>query len=415
MENENRNPVYPMAFACYNREQAVRMRSSSGGIFWLLGNCVLEQSGVVFGAKWNERWELIHDEAHSPEELEGFMGSKYVQSNPEDTFLRVREYLDEERLVLFSGTPCQAAGLRCYLGKDYENLIAADVICHGVPSPGVWRKYLQEIKKDRIVTGINFRDKTGGWRNFSLKIDYLSHKAYRKSKYSDMYVRGFLKNIDLRPSCHACRFKEDSRMADITLGDFWGVKRYCPELSDDRGISVVLVWSDRGMRLMECLADKIVKREIPVETVVNTNAAYACSVAHHPERERFFDEFQDSCHVGKLLRKRTGGNLQQRLWRKLHWILEKLHREGQHGNREKPQRKMSGEKPERGAALGSMKLPVLYESEELCCGCTSCQAACPQGAIVMKENREGFLYPWIDEEKCIGCFICMRVCPVRKY
>lgn len=313
MENVNKQSVYPMAFACYNKDRDIRSRSSSGGIFYLLGSHVTEQAGIVFGAKWNENWEVVHDEARDFNGLKAFMGSKYVQSNLGSTFLKVKKYLEEGRQILFSGTPCQVAGLKCFLQKDYENLITVDIICHGVPSPKVWRLYLAEIRKHKAVAGINFRDKTKGWRNFSLKIDYASHIPYRKTRFSDMYLRGFLKNLDLRPSCYECRFKGRKHISDITLGDFWGAEQYYADFSDDAGISLAIIQSDRGKALMDALADKMEKQEIPVEIVEKTNSAYIRSINMHPERKHFFNELVEGRAVGKLICRMTKGSLLQRI------------------------------------------------------------------------------------------------------
>lgn len=318
MADEERREDKPEAYACCHLDSDIRGRSSSGGIFYLLGSWVLEQNGVVFGVQWNENWEAVHGEAHSPEELEAFMGSKYVQSSLGDTFLKVREYLEEGRLVLFSGTPCQAAGLAGFLARDYENLIVADIICHGVPSPKVWRRYLAEIRKNQTVKDIHFRDKTNGWRDFSLKIDYLSGRSYRKRRFADMYLRGFLKNMDLRPSCYACRFKAGKGRSDLTLGDFWGVERYCPDFSDDLGVSAVLVQSERGKMAFAGISDRMKIREIGADAVECTNTAYIRSVARPPERDAFFAELSEAeedgtKQVGRLLRKYTKGTLRQRI------------------------------------------------------------------------------------------------------
>ncbi|MDO5346810.1 MAG: Coenzyme F420 hydrogenase/dehydrogenase, beta subunit C-terminal domain, partial [Lachnospiraceae bacterium] len=420
MEEINKNAAFPVAYACCNRSREERVRSSSGGIFYLLGSQVLEQSGVVFGAKWNDEWELVHGEAHNREELEAFLGSKYVQSDLKDTFLRVRDYLEEGRTVLFSGTPCQTAGLKCFLAKEEKReqllarLITADLICHGVPSPAVWRRYLREIRKNRTVTGINFRDKTRGWRDFSLKIDYLSHTPYCKKRYSDMYLRGFLKNIDLRPSCHSCSFKADRHMADITLGDFWGVEQYCPELSDDTGVSAVLVWSEKGMDLIGRCSGQMVKKTVSAEIIGQTNSAYVRSVAPHPERNQFFKELPEADQVKKLLRKRTKGTLWQRIIGRLlrHPESPKEQTESRiPGSPWKPDPDLTEASRTGGSMQKKNGVPVLYKTAEECCGCTACQASCPKQAIEMKEDREGFLYPWIDDDKCVGCCRCVSICP----
>lgn len=157
------NDFETKAYAVINRDEDVRAQSSSGGVFFPLAQWVIEQGGVVFGAKWNDKWEVVHDYAEDLDGVKSFMRSKYVQSVVGDTLRHAKAFLDEGRWVLYSGTPCQLGGLRAYLGKDYDKLIQVDLICHGVPSPSVWRRYLKECFRNERIVSINFRDKSNGW------------------------------------------------------------------------------------------------------------------------------------------------------------------------------------------------------------------------------------------------------------
>lgn len=199
--------MFPKFYACNNIEEKIRLSSSSGGAFYSLAKAVLSQNGIVFGARFDENWNVIHDCCESVSEIEQFMGSKYVQSKISDMYEKSKKYLLAGRYVLFSGTPCQIYGLKSYLGKDYENLITMDFVCHGVPSPMVWRRYIEERSNSREIKKINFRDKTDGWRRFSLCIQYSDGNEYRKNQHEDIFMKGFLQNIFLRPSCYECRFK----------------------------------------------------------------------------------------------------------------------------------------------------------------------------------------------------------------
>ena len=209
------------AYAVINKDDEVRAQSSSGGVFFPLAKWVIEQGGVVFGARWNDKWEVVHDYAEDLDGVKAFMRSKYVQSVVGDTLRQAKQFLDADRWVLYSGTPCQLGGLRAYLGKEYEKLIQVDLICHGVPSPGVWRGYLKDYFGKEEILEINFRDKREGWINFQTVIKTTTCEVCQK-QMENPYFRGFLTNVYLRNSCYNCRFRQNHRASDITLADYWG-------------------------------------------------------------------------------------------------------------------------------------------------------------------------------------------------
>ena len=221
--------------AVKNRNEDERMASSSGGVFVALAKNVIDQGGVVFGAVFDENWEVKHTYAESMDGVRPMMGSKYVQSRIGDTFRQAERFLKEGRKVLFTGSPCQITALHNYLRKDYPNLLSVDFLCHGVPSPGVWRRYLDEVldrsarraaagkntvlssslKSLPVITGIEFRDKTlHGWQKYSFVVRGASASKADKNSvllsdihYDNPFMKGFLRNVYLRPSCYRCKCK----------------------------------------------------------------------------------------------------------------------------------------------------------------------------------------------------------------
>lgn len=248
---KERIPVAVCAAKHY--DDNIRLASSSGGVFTFIAEKVIDEGGVVFGARFNDQWEVIHDYVETKEKLSCFRGSKYVQSRIGDTYKQVLHFLQSGRKVLFTGTSCQIAGLKLFLRKEYDNLLTADIICHGVPSPKVWKKYLNEITStDSLqVTNISFRNKQEGWKNFSLKVEMKGKRLYLRSFKSDLYFDFFLSNMILRPSCYSCPAKSGKSCSDITLGDFWGIENVCPEFDDDKGCSVVLIYNPQIKYLIE--------------------------------------------------------------------------------------------------------------------------------------------------------------------
>ena len=279
----------PEAFAAKNKNNAVRLSSSSGGIFTLLAEYVLKKRGVVFGAALNGNMEVTHRYTEDTDGMAQFRGSKYVQSSVEQSYPQVREFLENGRIVLFSGTPCQIAGLKQYLRKEYTQLICVDIACHGVPSPLVWKAYLKEMEKQggNQICGTHFRDKTNGWNNFSMKLLFKDGGYILSGKDQDPYLKAFLANYDLRPSCYKCAFKQHNSGADITLADFWGIDHILPELDDDKGISLVLVNSEKGRMILKDIQDNLTMVAVDYQTAIQYNSAVIRSVYRPQERDRY--------------------------------------------------------------------------------------------------------------------------------
>lgn len=279
------------AYAAINKDEEVRMKSSSGGMFHALAKWTIEQGGVVFGARFNDQWEVVHDYTETIEGIEPFMRSKYVQSRIGDTFKQARQFLDAGRQVLFVGTPCQIGGLKAYLKKGYDNLIAVDFICHGVPSPKVWRQYLKWMRKDDQILDVNFRDKTKGWLGFQQVIITTTTTTTRENQMENVYFRGFLRDVYLRKSCYGCPFKTIHRISDITLADAWGIQHCCPELHDDKGTSYILIHTERGEMVSQAISDGILRKKLQINELIIHNPSIVKSVARPQRRTTYLSAF----------------------------------------------------------------------------------------------------------------------------
>lgn len=313
--------AYPIAYAAINQNTAVRENSSSGGVFYLLAEDVIRRGGVVFGARYDDNWEVVHDYTEDVEGIAAFMGSKYVQSRIADTYSQARTFLQQGRTVLFSGTPCQIYGLKAYLGKDYENLITTDLICHGVPSPKVWRGYLQLQAQGRKIKAISFRDKTEGWLVFSMKIDFENGEIYRKTLQEDLFMRGFLQDIYLRPSCYNCKFKTAQRVSDLTLADLWGCQTLAPEMFDDKGTSLVLIQSEKGAEVWERIRANMRVCQLQNDDYRKFNKSLTTSVDKTGKHRSFYKDTSWQ-NLEKLTSRKA--SLPARVLRKAKRVIKKL-------------------------------------------------------------------------------------------
>jgi len=280
-------------YAAKNSDEEIRYASSSGGIFSLLAEYVIKEGGIVFGARFNDDWEVIHDYTETIEGLAAFRGSKYVQSVTGSTYRQTKYFLEIGRKVLYCGTPCQVAGLKAFLQMDYDNLLAIDFVCHGVPSPLVWKKYLDEIVKTmsiKNILSINFRNKNYGWRHFNLAITYSDETRKNVLFYQNLnansFFRGFLQNLYLRPSCHNCPVKPLKSGSEITIADYWGIWDVLPDFDDNKGVSLVMVNTEKGGKVYGLL-DKV-EHETKYTDALIVNSAIEKSVLPHKKRVLFF-------------------------------------------------------------------------------------------------------------------------------
>lgn len=245
-------------FGVQARDQRIRDASSSGGMFPVLAAFILSRNGAVYGAGWNERMEVVHREAGSMEELEAIRKTKYVQSDLSGIYRRIREELKKDRWVLFCGTPCQAQALKLFLRKPYEKLVTADLVCYGVPSPGIWSDYVAHLehKHQGTMTDFSFRDKRNR-DNGHTRSYIIDDKEYAGSMYGDGYCQMYFTDFTVRPSCHKCEFCTTDRDSDFTIGDFWGIENVRPDLDDGMGTSMVIVHTERARRIWETVKEEL--------------------------------------------------------------------------------------------------------------------------------------------------------------
>lgn len=302
-------------FAAINNDEQVRMESSSGGIFTLLAEQIINEGGVVFGARFDEDWQVTIDHTETTDGLAAFRGSKYVQACVGDTYAKCAKFLKAGRKVLYSGTPCQIAGLKHYLRKEYENLLTVDFVCHGVPSPKVWGKYLQEVVGTVNVQGVSMRDKLQeGWKRFNFVLDYQNEgKMISLSSWHQKndYMNAFLRDMILRPSCYACKAKECRSHSDITIADFWGIQSVCPTMDDDKGTGLLLIHTAKGKENVPF--DKMKYEEVTFEEGYRNNPAIYRSAKPWPRRAEFFQQLDNEDAVVDLIRKSLRPTMQMRL------------------------------------------------------------------------------------------------------
>lgn len=245
----------PKTYAVKHKDSVVRAFSRSGGMFTALSDRVLKDRGVVYGCVMTEDFAAIHVRASGVKERNRMRGSKYIQSAMGDVFRQVKSDLDSGYEVLFSGTSCQVAGLKAFLKREYENLICVDVVCFGVPSPLVWKKYLewQEKKHHGKILGADFRNKTDyGWR------DHVESLWFEKKRVdSRIFVTLFYGHVIVRPCCYQCPYKDVTHPGDLTLADYWGIEKAVPGFDDDKGVSLVLVNNEKGERLFQEVKDDL--------------------------------------------------------------------------------------------------------------------------------------------------------------
>lgn len=312
-------------YAANNKDTDIRLQSSSGGLFTLLAEQMIRHGGVVFGARFDENWQVVISYTETIEGIAQFRGSKYVQSRVDNAYHDARSFLKEGRSVLFSGSPCQIAGLNHFLQKKYSNLITLDYVCHGAPSPLVWSKYLDNVTKEHRhnIKMINFRDKTNGWHkyNFVIEMDKTySNLSVHTCHRSNLYMQAFLSNLILRPSCHKCLAKEGRSMSDLSIADYWGVEHLLPKMDDDKGTSMLFINSEHGKDIIDWAG--IVYDDIAITSEVESyNQGLSPIAAVHKNRKRFFKQLEHNLDILRLISHELKPTLAQRLVTKLKRIV----------------------------------------------------------------------------------------------
>lgn len=280
-------------YAAFNKDREITKTSSSGGVFWLLVEYVIKNKGVVYGVEQNSTFSVRHNRAETLNECEKFRLSKYLQSDMSLIYRGAKKDLESGRDVLFSGTPCQIAGLYSFLNKDYDNLITCDIVCHGVPSKAVFKKYINEVEKkyDTKVTNIIWRDKTYGWGPNRVTLILEDGRKITTTSQENSFQKGFLDNVYLRPSCYKCKYAKFPRIADISLADFWGYEGELVKENNNLGLSVIIVSSVKGSKLFKSINKSIKYHEVKEEYVKERCRHAYLPPKYNSDRERFFKDF----------------------------------------------------------------------------------------------------------------------------
>ena len=340
-QEEPQKPI--KVFAAYNKDEKIREQSSSGGIFTLLAEETIKKGGVVFGVKFNREWMPEFGYTETIEGIAPFRGSKYTQAIVGNAYKHVEDFLKIGRFVLFSGTPCQIAGLKRYLRKEYDNLLTVDIICHGVPSPKVWEMYLKETcskllkstpdEKIQLVSpigetyescieAISFRSKITGWKKYSflLKLNFPTCDGKNTVVFTEPFgknnfMRAFLSDTILRPSCYACPAKHGKSHSDITIADFWGIDAINPAFDDDKGCGAIFVNTAKGEAIYPF--SQTIYKEKSFNEVIAYNSAYNQSSKPHPNRKKFFKGLNKVSDLASYIQKTIQPTLMRRITNKI--------------------------------------------------------------------------------------------------
>ena len=298
--NRDRSPDparIPGVFACWNKDQNIRRSSSSGGLFTALADAVFAAGGIVFGAAFDSDATVLHASAETPDDLARLRGSKYVQSSINDAFRRVKSALASGRVVLCTGTPCQVDGLKSFLGCDPENLHTCDFICHGVPSPGLFARYLEYLgeKYSSKVNDITFRHKKYRWQTYQTAVNLIDGRMLFLYNDDESFMYGFSRSITLRPCCYQCRYVDTDRVSDITLADFWGIGTRAPFKHNTRnGVSLALINTPKGQELFNRAQNNLNVEPRTIEEAKVNQTGLDRTVRMPTSRDVFFSEYPNT-------------------------------------------------------------------------------------------------------------------------
>lgn len=310
--------IEQQVFCAKHKNEDIIKKSASGGAFSAIAEAFCDNNYVIFGAKYNEDFEVVHSYIENIDEIDIFRKSKYVQSDSNDTYCSVKKFLENGKKVLFSGTPCQIAALKKYLQKDYENLLTVDIICHGAPSPKVFKKYkmfLEERYKAKIKE-IIFKKEKDIINSRNIFVSFENEKKFIKTNKNDLYLKLFYNNMIYRKSCAICKFANPKRYSDITLGDAWGIEKKYEDLNPHKGVSLIIVNTQKGMSLFRKLYDTMEIKSLPIEFAINENSQFREPTKLNNRREDFFANL-DTMRFDKLVDKFCGIKFTTKLRRKL--------------------------------------------------------------------------------------------------
>lgn len=279
---------YPIAFAAKSADDSIRLRSSSGGVFYELAEQMLREGGYVCGAVFDDEFHVKHILSNTHEDILRMMGSKYAQSDMGYCYREIKEMLEKGNKVLFSACPCQVAGLRTFLGKDYKNLLLVELICHGIPSDGMLQTYIdmQEKKYGARLTKLEFRNKAKGWHNSSVRMEFKNRRVHSIPMTFDTYMQGYFRGITLKESCFSCQFRKFKSGSDLTIGDLWGAEIAIPDMDDNIGLSAVIVNSEKGALFLE--RSEIVCCQFEIDRILKYNRSLLESFDEGAQRTAFY-------------------------------------------------------------------------------------------------------------------------------
>ena len=278
------------AFAAWSLDESVRTTSSSGGVYSVLGEHVLEKGGMISGCRFDRDMVLKHELCDRPGSTVRYRGSKYVQCFTDGIYRKIKHELEKGGTVLFTGVPCQVAGLRTYLGRPYENLIACDLVCHGIPSQKIFRSYLDRhrLSPDPDRSVIAFRD-LKGWGDFYIRVSEQDNLVWRSDDSTNEFIRAFLSGCNYNETCYACPYACMERTGDLTLADFWGLGKTIPfDKDSSHGCSLILVNTKKGASLLHSVRDKLFLEERTLEEARQGNGQLRGPVQRQPMRDVFY-------------------------------------------------------------------------------------------------------------------------------
>lgn len=314
---------YPIAFAARSRDEEARRKSSSGGVFYELASQILSEGGYVCGAVFDEHFHVKHILSNTREDLYRMMGSKYAQSDMGMCFRQIQTLLDEGKSVLFTGCPCQVAGLRTFIGRNHPNLLLVELICHGIPSDQMLQTYIgmQEKKYGARLKELEFRNKEKGWHNSSVRMKFANDRIYQESMTMDTFMQGYFQYITVKESCYTCNFRHFSSGADITIGDFWGAEVVLKEFDDNTGLSAVLATTTKGEHFLKVTSVELFPCDM--KTVITYNQNLLNSTSPNPSRHMFY-EYEEKFGTEKAIRQFLAEKALHRLQRKIKQFLRAL-------------------------------------------------------------------------------------------
>ncbi len=379
-------------YAGFAKDTDVRMSGSSGGLFPVISQRFVQDGGVVYAVVYDDSQKAVFRRIDRLDELADAFSSKYMQAYVGDTFKGVKKDLEAGHRVLFCGTPCQAIGLRRFLTQtkcSTDNLLVIDIICHGVPSEDVFEKYLQRYEDNKCVR-LNMRNKENGWiyGRYSWEMRFADGNRTLQRQSDVSYMKCFLSNLSLRPSCYRCKAKGTSG-ADITLGDFWGIDKVIADIDCKQGVSCIITRNGKGDECIKSLQDGLCLYEVSYNDILVGNPSLENPSRRPFYRKRFFKKYK-TADFDTIVNTLGAHSIKNRLINKAYSKLPYIETSAKD--------------------LKSSDTRLIFDKKEQCCGCTACVVACPKDAITLKKDSEGFYYPVINTQACINCGLCEKVC-----